>query len=173
MALRAIYRDEYQVKRHNYKGTRYTHVEHARWSALWDNLGFTFEYRPRNHKVTAPEPGHYIRGEDTLCYTPHFYLKGLDVFVDIKKEPPKSDSIYVARDFFRLTGSPVVIFQGPMFVPNWTAYSPPATFCREVASPQPYYLQFDGRHFGIKPSMNENDVLHARLREAFSMALQI
>jgi len=174
MAVRAIYRDEYAQKRFKYKGTRYHHIEHARWSVLWTCLGIDFEYRPRRHEVTNPNPGTYMRGdEDTLYYAPHFYLRGIDVFVDIKREEPKAESIFAACDLFRLTGSPVVIFQGPMFVPNWTTYSPPAKFCRESASPATHYLHFDGKSFRIGPSANENDVLHPRLREAFAKALQI
>lgn len=174
MAVRAVYRDEYAVKKHTYKGTRYSHIEHARWSSLWDLLGFQFEYRPRRHEVKNPNPGTYMRGpEDTLYYDPHFYLHGLNVYVDIKRERPKDESVFAACDLFRITGDPVVIFQGPMFQPNWTTYSPPATFCREKKSPQTHFLQFDGKSFRIRPSMNENDVLHPRLREAFSEALQI
>lgn len=174
MAVRAIYKDEYAQKRFKYGGIRYHHIEHARWSALWTCIGIKFDYRPRHHEVTNPNPGTYMRGDkDTLYYDPHFYLYGIDVFVDIKREKPKAESVYAACDLFRTTGSPVVIFRGPMFVPNWTTYSAQATFCRECASPQMHYLQFDGKTFRIAPSMNENDVLHSRLREAFTEALQI
>ncbi len=175
MAVRAIYRDEYAQKKFSYKGRRYHHIEHARWSALWDNLRLEFNYLPRKHEVVAPGPGTYMRGkdDDTLFYSPHFYVHGLDVFVDIKREDPKAESVSAACDLFRTTGIPVLIFRGPMFQPNWTTYSPPATLCRECASPQSHYLQFDGRHFRIGPSMNENDVIHPRLRDAFSEALQI
>jgi len=174
MTVRAIYKDEYAQKRCNHGGIRYHHIEHARWSVLWRILGLEFEYRPRQHEVKNPNPGTYMRGpEDTLYYVPHFYLPGLGVYVDIKRERPKDESVFAACDLFRITGDPVVIFQGPMFQPNWTTYSPPATFCRESASPQTHYLQFDGKRYLIRPSMNENDVIHPRLREAFSEALQI
>lgn len=175
MALRTIHKDEYARKGCNYRGTRYHHVEHARWSALWTILGMKFEYRPRKHEVLVPMTGRYKRGEedDTVWYSPSFYLSGMDVFVDIKKQPPKPESTFIASDLFRITGIPVVMFEGPMFVPNWTTLSPRATFCRESPSPQPYYLQFDGRVFKISPNTNESDVLHPRLREAFSQALQI
>lgn len=175
MALRQIYKDEYQKKTYSYNGNRYHHIEHARWAALWDHLLLDFEYKPRRHEINIPQAGTYLRGEDddTVFYSPHFYIKNLDVFVDIKKEPPKAESKFAACDLFRLTGVPVVIFQGPMFPPNWTTFSPPATFCREQASPQLHYLQYDGRSIRIAPCMNENDVMHGMIKEAFVEALSV
>lgn len=175
MAVRAIYKDEYQQKKYTYGGLRYHHIEHARWAALWNNLGISFDYKPRRHEINIPQAGTYLRGEDddTVFYSPHFYLEKLDVYVDIKKEPPKADSKFAACDLFRQTGVPVVIFQGPMFSPNWTTFSPPATFCREQASPQVHYLQYDGRMIRIAPNVNENDVMHGLIKEAFARALAI
>lgn len=185
--LRQHYRDEHLVARYQLNGTLYSHIEHARWGVVWDELGLDSEYKPqvsilisrsqlidkRTFTIRGTERYRFQERESSLYYSPHFRVTGdgIDLFVDVKQRDPCPDSIVSAVSLFRQTSVPLAMF-GEAFVPNWRTLAPAAVYCRESRSPLPYYLLCDDRRISIGPlRSNEPAIVHPKLQQAFAKAM--
>ncbi|WP_097082093.1 hypothetical protein [Rhodobacter sp. JA431] len=58
-----------------FDGVTYRSRTEARWAVFFDRLGVSFEYEPRQ-----------IQLSDGRVYTPDFYIKDFDVFVEVKPD---------------------------------------------------------------------------------------
>ena len=91
-----------------YKGYKFRSRLEARWAVFFDALGIEWEYE---------KEGYYLG--DSLCYLPDFWLPKLDMFVEIKGNPPTYEERKKAFYLNKLSKKPVAIIGAIPHPEDW------------------------------------------------------
>jgi len=169
--------DEYQTDPITWNGSEYLCLEHARWAALWTSLGFEWKYRPREIRFYKPSPGQYKPLPTEVLYAPPFFVKDLEMYMDVRNGWPRHETLEKVGRLAHLSGVHVMLFRGPLFVPSRDEYpwSVPGKIVRgrSEITLKDVFLMDDDRRIYLGHDENPDLMLTLRLVDAFKAAVKV